>query len=695
MLKNFSIGTKLLTGFSVLTLLTVITGVTGWYYLGQAGTETERVLKLQETRDKGAQIRIAVNRGLIAAARFTATKNITDNENVAKATTEITGLIAEIKTMYKAINPDDTHMFTLLDEIGAEATAFQKSQDSYLVKYREKLVSDEARTQKGGVFRGNLDKLNALIMKLYAESSVEAAAGSNATGPFIPLSLTKLTQCTDGAIIAMANARVAMRDFELNMNSPAEKRDPFFDTAKKLLEDAGRNVAQVGELLPDNDEAKKIVADSAATLTDWIAAVDGNRVANMDMLQLAIDRDAAAEKLRAEVAPFTDALQALVGKASESMQAASLFATRVLMVTIVVSVLIGLILGFILRTDIVTGITIITRLMQDLSGQGEIQVTVPSSLLERSDETGKLSQAMNGVIHDYQAVAGLASTLASGDWRTDVHIKSDKDTMNISLKQMIESVRGVLAQVETAVGRVTTGASQMAEASESLSQGATESAASIEEISASMREIGGQTTSNAKNATEANKLAKQTNDSAVSGQNMMRQMVQSMETITQNSQEIQKVVKVIDDISFQTNLLALNAAVEAARAGQHGKGFAVVAEEVRNLASRSAKAASETTQMIENNSKQIHEGAGIASRTADMLNGIVFEATKVANLIGEIAVASNEQAQGVSQVAQGLNQIDAVTQQNTASAEETASVSNEMSAQVTQLQKLISQFKIS
>ncbi|MGL6195025.1 MAG: methyl-accepting chemotaxis protein [Thermoguttaceae bacterium] len=132
-----------------------------------------------------------------------------------------------------------------------------------------------------------------------------------------------------------------------------------------------------------------------------------------------------------------------------------------------------------------------------------------------------------------------------------------------------------------------------------------------------MSEIGGQTTANAKNATEANQLAKQANDTEVNGQKMMQQMIESMASITKNSQEVQKVVKVIDDISFQTNLLALNAAVEAARAGQHGKGFAVVAEEVRNLAARSAKAAAETTQMIENNSKQINEGAGIASHTAD------------------------------------------------------------------------------
>jgi methyl-accepting chemotaxis protein len=203
-----------------------------------------------------------------------------------------------------------------------------------------------------------------------------------------------------------------------------------------------------------------------------------------------------------------------------------------------------------------------------------------------------------------------------------------------------------------------------------------------------------QTKTNAESAADANRLAKGANDAAQAGQDMMRKMIVSMESITKNATEIQRVIKVIDDISFQTNLLALNAAVEAARAGQHGKGFAVVAEEVRNLAARSAKAAAETTQMIDGNSRQISAGADIASQTAEMLNEIVTQVTQVAEIVGRIATACNEQAQGVGQVTQGLHQIDTVTQQNTAHAEETASVSSEMSTQARKLQQLVGQFRL-
>ena len=360
----------------------------------------------------------------------------------------------------------------------------------------------------------------------------------------------------------------------------------------------------------------------------------------------------------------------------------------------VAAMLLGAGMGYWITVDVTSGIHSVAHSLTTLAQTGDLNITMVSKYMRRRDEVGELVRATDLVVNDFRNVANTAQVLAKGDWTLQLPSKGEKDMMSQNLGSMIAQVNGTLTKVSQSVAQVATGANQVARASDNLSQGATQSAASLEEITSSMGEMGGQTSKNAQNASEANKLAQLTNSAASNGQGMMTKMVDSMQSITKNAADVKKVIKVIDDISFQTNLLALNAAVEAARAGVHGKGFAVVAEEVRNLAARCAKAAGETTQMIEQNNKQIQNGAEIAMQTAGTLNEILEHSSKTATLIGEIATASHEQAQGVAQVTQALQQIDSVTQQNTASAEETASVSNEMTLQSAILQELVSQFKL-
>lgn len=311
------------------------------------------------------------------------------------------------------------------------------------------------------------------------------------------------------------------------------------------------------------------------------------------------------------------------------------------------------------------------------------------NILKTNLNTSFDSLPLDEIYEVMQAMANGDLTVAMvGDYQGDnLRIKE-------AVNNTINSLNQILINVKTTVDEVTHAAMQVSDTSQGLSQGATEQAASLEEITSSMNEIGGQTKLNAENASIANNLATNARDAAEKGNSEMSHLTGAMNEINASSHSISKIIKVIDDIAFQTNLLALNAAVEAARAGRHGKGFAVVAEEVRSLAARSAKAASETSEMIENSIKTVDRGAELVEKTGEALKLIQSESVKVADIIGEITTSSNEQAQGIAQINEGLNQIDRVTQTNTASAEESASAAEELSGQAAQLNELVDRFKL-
>ena len=346
--------------------------------------------------------------------------------------------------------------------------------------------------------------------------------------------------------------------------------------------------------------------------------------------------------------------------------------------------------GYFIRKSIKQPLDEIMKAIK-IIGEGGIDVELKKF---NNDEFGEIIDALNETVASIREDAELAKRIAKGDLSMRVTPKSNIDELGQSFELLLDDHNHVLGSIKEASIQVTTGSEQVASASHSLAAGSTEQASAIEQVTAAIDEIAQRTRNNAVEANNANTLVVEAKEGVVKGNDQMHEMMIAMDEINKSSIDISKIIKVIDDIAFQTNSLALNAAVEAARAGQYGKGFAVVAEEVRNLAAKSAKAASETAELIENSISKVEKGALIAAETGAALSEIVEDIDKIVGIISGVAVASNEQATAITQIDTALGQVSQAVQSNSATSEQCAAASEELSNQAFRLRELIAGFKL-
>jgi methyl-accepting chemotaxis protein len=365
-----------------------------------------------------------------------------------------------------------------------------------------------------------------------------------------------------------------------------------------------------------------------------------------------------------------------------------------MLIVILASVLLGVYISGIIGGPLVTMTKLANLLASGDVDTDKVLTDRDMKLKGRKDEIGKLSTAFHKLIVFTKKQVGTAQLVAAGDLTANVEIRSEYDVLGKALSELVGGLNRMIISIVSAADQVSAGAASLSSSSLDLSQGAAEQASGVEQLTASIDQIATQTMLNAQNAETANKLAVSAKNNADRGNAHMKDMLKAMDEINVSSNNINKIIKVIDDIAFQTNILALNAAVEAARAGQHGLGFAVVAEEVRTLAAKSASAASETTEMIENSIQKVKIGSMIANDTAKALASIVEEVDKAAKLVGDIAAASKEQAAAIGQINKGIAQVSQVVQANAATSEESAAASEELSGQAAQLKEIVSFFRI-
>jgi methyl-accepting chemotaxis protein len=314
--------------------------------------------------------------------------------------------------------------------------------------------------------------------------------------------------------------------------------------------------------------------------------------------------------------------------------------------------------------------------------------------LNGKDETAELARAFNEVVENTEKQIRIIEDISAGNLTVEIKPRSENDTMNFALNKMVRNLNVMFGEINASATQVSTGAKQIADGAQSLAQGSTEQAASVEMLSSLIGKMAEKTKASASMAENVENLSKAVKEDAEEGNRKMNEMIAAVNEIDEAGRSIGRIIKTIDDIAFQTNILALNAAVEAARAGQHGKGFAVVAEEVRNLASKSADAAKDTGDMIRNSMEKAELGSRIAGETAESFTKITTDIDETTGLIAEIVEASEEQLSDLTQIDAGIDQVAQVVQQNTATSEESAAASEEMSAQSVLLQDLILRFKL-
>ncbi len=259
----------------------------------------------------------------------------------------------------------------------------------------------------------------------------------------------------------------------------------------------------------------------------------------------------------------------------------------------------------------------------------------------------------------------------------------------LSSSSIITSLTSAMSRLEESSRNVSHSSNEITVSSQTVASGASEQAAALEETSASMEETTSMIKATAANSAEADNLMKQTATITERAKNSMEELVVSMGEISRASEETSKIIKTIDEIAFQTNLLALNAAVEAARAGEAGSGFAVVADEVRNLAMRATEAARNTATLIESTLEKVKKGAIIAGSSNETFNEVASASRKIGELINEISIASREQALGVDQINKTITEMESVTQNNAASAEESAAASEELKGQAARMEEIV------
>lgn len=684
---KITIKAKLLIGFLVILALMGFSSILGIMRLSGMNNRLNQISRVSSEKVK---IGARVNQDALAVSR--AEKNII----LSKDQTEMDEYASFIAESRDRMQERREELRELADKEGkAQLDEFAETWDRYLeVNDEVRELSREnsnnrAKEISAGKARTAFDKAAAAIHAIVEKNENEASNAQEMAGLRLAAEKMKL-----GARIKSNLLEIQRGEKNMILAATEEEMQEYAQAIQAYREDLNARVAQLENLVTGSARAE--LDDFSARYQNYLSLHEqvkeltlqntNNRAFDLATGKGRELNDKALDQM-AGIVEMNEADMARDVKASDENYAA---ARRFLLILLAVSIALGVGVAIWVILGISRGLSNALSVVKTIS-QGDLDADVR---VTTRDEIGDLLGDMKGMVSSLQEKGAALEQIAQKDLSIAVNKISDRDTLGESLYTMKSDLNVIMKQISESVSQVSEASDQVSQASQSLSQGATEQASSLEEISSSATEVNSQSKQNAENANEANALAKKASEDADTGSKQMNNLISAMNAISSSSDEIKKVVKVIDDIAFQINLLALNANVEAARAGKYGKGFAVVAEEVRNLATRSTDAVNETTAMVDDVVGNIESGNKAAQETGQQLSQIVEGVSQVAEYLSEIASASGEQAEAIDQVTGGLDQVDQVTQSNTASAEETASAAEELSSMSQELYAMIDEFKL-
>ena len=498
------------------------------------------------------------------------------------------------------------------------------------------------------------------------------------------------------------NANIAARNVRDMALKPGDRSNAELEThVNEVLSDMDAQIKELEEIYPlDKAQLQDYITsvnkwgEELPSILDAIDRGDGETATNLIKNSCTPQLNDMATKSQA----IDDLLTQAQNDAVDAQERNSLLSIGVILAVMVVATV--LVLGTAFK--LVKGIMEPTeKVRKALMGFSEGNLDIPVDY-ESKNELGDMCNALRSsqdtlstVIED---ICYLLGEMANGNF--DVRSRATDKYVG-ALGAVLESIRKInsnlsdtLAQIDMSAEQVSSGSEQVSTGAQALAQGATEQASAVEELSATITEISNNAKKNAESSELAMRHSLEAGGLVNESSKYMEEMVEAMGNISQSSQEIGRIISTIENIAFQTNILALNAAVEAARAGSAGKGFAVVADEVRNLATKSDQAAKATKELIDRSIESVQSGDEIVKKVSDALSRTVDAAGLAMNSLKEITKAVETEAESIAQVTEGIDQISSVVQTNSATSEESAAASEELSSQASLMKELMAKFKL-